>query len=88
MYLDESSYMRGLATSVDVERVFSHGRLILSHVRSRLSAQSTHALICLGKWSVLGLVKDSDIQAVAAMKNIQGDEEVDLEDGQWDDTLL
>lgn len=30
-----------LATSVDVEQIFSRGRLLLSHVRSRLSAQST-----------------------------------------------
>jgi hypothetical protein len=30
-----------IATSVDIERTFSHGRLILSHVRSHLSAQST-----------------------------------------------
>ena len=36
-----------LATSVDVERVFSRGRLILSHVRSQLTAQSTRSLLCL-----------------------------------------
>ena len=30
-----------LATSVDVERVFSKGRLVLSHVRNGLSVQST-----------------------------------------------
>ncbi|KAJ7933627.1 hypothetical protein B0H13DRAFT_1592206, partial [Mycena leptocephala] len=35
------------ATSVDVERVFSRGRLLLSHVWNRLSAQSTRALMCL-----------------------------------------
>ena len=29
------------ATSVDVERIFSHGRLLLSHVHSWLSVQST-----------------------------------------------
>ncbi|KAF8232740.1 hypothetical protein L208DRAFT_1270698 [Tricholoma matsutake] len=44
-----------LATSVDVKHVFSHGCLILSHVHSWLSAQSTRALICLGSWSLLGL---------------------------------
>jgi len=31
-----------LATSVDVERAFNRGRLLLFHVRSRLSVQSTH----------------------------------------------
>jgi len=33
-----------LATLVDVEHVFSQGQLLLSHVRSRLSVQSTCAL--------------------------------------------
>ena len=46
------------ATSVDVERVFSKGRLILSHVRNGLSVQSTRALMCIGAWSRMGLVKD------------------------------
>ena len=67
------------ATSVDVECVFSHGHLILSHVHSRLSAQSMCALLCVGSWSLLGLVKDLDVLAVSAMK--------DLEDG-WDSILL
>ena len=40
-----------VATSVDVERVFSKGRILLSHVRNRLSVQSTWALMCLGAWS-------------------------------------
>jgi hypothetical protein len=53
-----------LATSVGVERVFSQGRILLSHLRSRLSVQSTRALMCLGAWSRLGFVKDSDITAV------------------------
>jgi hypothetical protein len=61
----------GLATSVDVERTFSPGRLILSHVRSHLSAQSTRALLCLGSWSLLGMV------------NVEGVEEEELEEG-WD----
>jgi hypothetical protein len=49
------------ATSVDVERVFSKGRLVLSHVRNRLSAESTRALLCLGAWSKMGLVNDEDV---------------------------
>ena len=52
-----------LATTVDVERVFSQGRLVLSHVRSRLSVQSTRALLCLGAWCQRGLVKSSQIKA-------------------------
>ena len=70
------------ATSVDVERIFSRGRLLLSHVRSRLSVESTCALLCVGSWSRLGLVKNSDVLAVAVMPDVDGEEE-DLEDG-WD----
>lgn len=53
-----------LATSVDVERVFSEGRILLSHLRSRLSVQSTRALMCVGVWSKLGYVEDGDIKEV------------------------
>lgn len=68
------------ATSVDVEHVFSRGRLLLSHVQTHLSAQSTRALLCLGCWSLLGLVKDSDVMPVARLPDLEG-EEGDLEDG-------
>src|SRR6266487_279862 len=71
------------ATSVDVERTFSRGRLILSHVRSRLSAESTRALVCLGSWSCLGMVRDDDVKAITLMPEVQGDEEAALDNG-WD----
>ncbi|KAJ8587491.1 hypothetical protein M405DRAFT_821548, partial [Rhizopogon salebrosus TDB-379] len=45
------------ATSVDVEHLFSCGRLPLSRARSRLSSQSTHALLCLGAWNHSNLIK-------------------------------
>ena len=72
-----------VATSVDVERVFSRRRLILSHVQSRLSAQSTQALICLGSWSLGGLVMDSDVLAVGSLAGVEGDEEQELGES-WD----
>ena len=72
-----------LATSVHVERVFSQGRILLSHIRSRLSVQSTRALMCLGVWSSMGYVMDSDIKAATVKPELLGDEK-DLEDG-WDD---
>ena len=50
------------ATTVDVECVFSHGRLVLPYVCSCLNVQSTCALICVGSWSLLGLIDDSDIK--------------------------
>ena len=70
------------ATSTDVERVFSQGRLLLSHIRNRLLSQSIQALMCLGSWSQLGLVKDADIYAVTALAEVEGEEE-DLADS-WD----
>jgi hypothetical protein len=76
--------MSFVATSVDVERVFSRGRLVLSHVHSRLSAQTTRAILCLGCWSLLGLVKNSDVKAAAALPDVQGmDSDYEMEDG-WD----
>lgn len=53
-----------------VKHVFSCGHLLLSHVQSQLSAQTTHALLCLGEWSWLGLVKDSNMLAVAVMPDV------------------
>jgi len=58
------------ATSVDTERVFSRGRILLSHVRNSLSAQSTRALMCVGNWSLLGYIKDTDIQAVTTLPEL------------------
>jgi len=71
------------ATSVHVERVFSQGRILLSHIRSRLSVQSTRALMCLGVWSLMGYVQDADIKPTTVLPEIIGDEE-ELRDG-WDD---
>jgi len=48
---------------------------LLSHVRSRLSVQSTRALMCLGVWSLMGYVKDSDIKAATVLPDVRGEEE-------------
>ena len=74
-----------LATSVDVERVFSKGRLILSHVRNGLSVQSTRALMCLGTWSRMHLVKDKDVMEAARLPDVDGSE-AELE-SDWDDII-
>jgi hAT family C-terminal dimerisation region len=71
------------ATSVDVERVFSRGRILLSHLRSRLSVQSTRALMCVGAWSVLGYVKDQDVRVGTMLPEVEEGEEGELLDG-WD----
>jgi hypothetical protein len=62
-----------LATSADVEHVFSQGHILLSHLHSRLSVQSTWALMCLGAWSSLGFVSNSDIKAVVRLPEIPAD---------------
>ncbi|KIK09810.1 hypothetical protein K443DRAFT_78459, partial [Laccaria amethystina LaAM-08-1] len=49
------------AMSMEVERVFSHGQLLLSHVCNQISAQATCALLCLGKWSLMEFVHDDSI---------------------------
>jgi hypothetical protein len=72
---------------VDVERVFSQGRLLLSHVRSRLSVQSTRALMCLGVWSLLGFVKDSDVKAVVILPELRADEDEGELEIHWDSIL-
>ena len=77
--------------STDVEQVFSCGRLCLPHVRNRLNTKSTHAILCLGAWSLLGLVKDGDIHLVTKEKPVvaTGDNDagdVKMEEG-WDSII-
>jgi len=42
----------------------------LSHTCSHCSAQSTHALLCLGYWSKLNLVRNEDLNAAAKMPDV------------------
>jgi hypothetical protein len=74
------------ATSVDVKWIFSQGHLLLSHVRNRLSTQATHAVLCVGLWSLLGLVKDNDVLQVGILPDVEGDKE-ELGDA-WDSIVL
>lgn len=61
---------------------------MLSHLRSRLSVQSTRALMCLGEWSRMGFVKDNDVRAATSMTLPEvGDEEEMLEDD-WDSIMF
>ena len=62
-----------------MERVFSKGRLLLSHVRNRLTVDSTRALLCLGTWSKLGFVNKEDLLAAAVLPEVKEGEE-DLPD--------
>jgi len=50
------------ASSTDIERGFSKGRLTVSHLRHSLSDESTRAATVLGSWaSVSGLVPDAEL---------------------------
>jgi hypothetical protein len=69
-----------LATSIDVERLFSKGRLILSHVRNRLSAGTTRELLCLNNWGTQGLVKMVDLNEVAKLPEVLDDDASEAED--------
>ena len=55
---------------------------MLSHIRNRLSVQTTRACMCVGAWSLLGLIKDADIRA-ALGEEVTGGTEDDLV-GEWD----
>ena len=66
--------------SVDVERVFSKGRILLSHVQYHLASQTICALMCLGRWSLMGYIRSSDLIAVTKLAETK---DVEMEDG-WD----
>ncbi|EKM74026.1 hypothetical protein AGABI1DRAFT_18104, partial [Agaricus bisporus var. burnettii JB137-S8] len=38
------------ASSVDVERIFSKARIVLSDLCNRLAVQTVRSLICVGEW--------------------------------------
>lgn len=62
------------------------GRLLLSHIRNRLSAQTSRALLCLNSWSKMGLVKDEDVTEITQGPESAEDEtaaEIELAAG-WD----
>ena len=54
--------------------MFSKGRLIITHIRNRLSAQSTRALMCLGAWSKAGYVLSTDLTYAASLPEPKEDE--------------
>ena len=66
--------------------MFSKGRILLPHVRNRLSVQSTRALMCVGVWSKLGYVEDEDVKSVTIQAEVDGEEQP-LEEG-WDAIIV
>ena len=47
--------------------------------------QLTRALMCVGAWSLMGYVKDSDITAVTALKDDDSEEEAEKD---WDAIII
>jgi hypothetical protein len=74
-----------LFAHISLERLFSRGRLVLSHVRSGLSVHSTRALLCLGSWFQQKLVKAKDLKGVGDLPEMK--EEQKLESG-WDNICI
>lgn len=74
------------ASSVAVERMFSQGRLLLSHLRNRLEGQTTRALLCLGEWSQLKLIDPKDLKRTGQLPDVEDNEEEELPEG-WERNL-
>ena len=62
------------ASSVEVERVFSRGRLLLTHTRNALSPESMHAVMCLGQWSLLDMIDEEDLKKVSHLPEVEGED--------------
>ncbi|KIM50612.1 hypothetical protein SCLCIDRAFT_145047 [Scleroderma citrinum Foug A] len=62
--------------------------MVLPYLRNRLSTQSTRALLCLGQWSKIGLVKDDNLHKVTYGElELDGENDVELPEG-WDKIAL
>ncbi|KIK25257.1 hypothetical protein PISMIDRAFT_47413, partial [Pisolithus microcarpus 441] len=73
-------------TSIDIEHLFSKGQVLMPYLHNCLSSQTTCALLCLGHWSKLGLIKDKDLcKVISEQPELPGDDfaELELADG-WD----
>lgn len=58
--------------------MFSRGRILLAHIRNRMTTETTRAAMCLGIWSELDLIDAGDLRFVAAMPEVEdADEEVE-----------
>ncbi|KAF7761978.1 hypothetical protein Agabi119p4_9970 [Agaricus bisporus var. burnettii] len=75
-------YLSIPASSVDVERLFSRGRVILNHMRNRLDPRMFCAMLCLGEWIGVGVIQYEDLKvAVGGLPDIS--DNVELPVG-WD----
>ena len=69
------------ASSVGVERSFSRGRILISHLRNRLRAETIRALMCFSDWSREDLFSNEElINFLLAEVNDGDDDEIELVD--------
>jgi hypothetical protein len=47
-----------LATSVNVEWIFSKGQILLLHTKNWLNGEGIRAILCLGSWVEAGLIDE------------------------------
>jgi hAT family C-terminal dimerisation region len=75
-------------TSVEVERVFSRGRILLSHLRNRMSPQTTRKMMCLNSWFKVNIIKTDDaLSAIRQAPDVVEDSDDEIGGG-WDGVLL
>ena len=68
-----------IATSMEVEHVFSQGQQLLHFTRSRLGPSSIYAYMCLGSWSRHDLLLMGDLLSVLRATKKRGQVETDDE---------
>lgn len=74
------------ASTVSVERSFSRGRILISHLRNRLRSNTIQALMCFGDWSRLDLFTPAEL--LEMLKESDKDDDDDEEILVDDDTVL
>lgn len=68
-----------IASSVNVERTFSRGRILIPHLRNRLRGETIRALMCFGDWSRQDLFSNQELvdYLVSDSSNDDEDESMD-----------
>lgn len=69
-----------LASSVAVERTFSRGRILISHLRNRLQAETIRALMCFGDWSREDYISNEELINFLVSDTNEDNEGIDLID--------
>lgn len=62
------SLIPALASTVDVEQLFSRGCILINHLCNCLHAASIRALMCFGDWCCVQFVTDGELAAALCAK--------------------